>query len=191
MDNLPYVNINYELDENLIEKWWNEFTNILSHTGYIRPNFSKLDDKTITELYGHELFIKSDSDALILKDKVNLYAEKILENLNLEGIPFHVTFMVTNTGILDWHKDEASSTRPQCSAAIMYSLNTDKRAPTEWIYNDVYYKLDGYKHALINCSCMHRVDNSKCSPRRTFRIALYGPTFEEIKSKIIQSGYTI
>jgi hypothetical protein len=191
MSNLPYVNIEDVLDVTLIESWWKEFTETFSHTGYHRNNGGK-SDINITELYGHELFIKDDPDAVRFKETVvNAYTQKLLKKLNLENIDFHVTFMVTNRGVLDWHTDDASSTRPGCSGALMYSLNKDKRAPTEWMYNDTYYKLDGYKFALINCSCSHRVDNREHDSRRTFRIALYGIPFEEIRNRVIESGYAL
>lgn len=185
---LPYLNLDYQVDEDLVNNWWNDFTVKFGHTGYGRTNGVN-NTKIITELYGHENFIKDDIDALELKARVNNYAESILKDLNLENVEYHVTFMVTNQGILDWHIDEASPTRSGCSGAIMFSLNEDKRAPTEWIYNDVYYMLDGYKTALINCSCKHRVDNSEHTKRKTFRIALYGITFEEIKNRILGSEY--
>lgn len=191
MSNFPYVNIDYALDESLIEHWWEEFTTTYAHTGYHRNNGGK-SEINITELYGHELFIKDDPNAVSLKEtKVNAYVDNLLKVFNLENIDYHVTFMVTNQGVLDWHTDDASSTRPGCSGALMYSLNKDKRAPTEWMYNDTYYKLDGYKFALINCSCLHRVDNREHESRRTFRIALYGVPFEELKDRIIKSGYTV
>jgi len=188
---LPYLEIDHNIiDESLVTNWWNDFARKYKHTGYNRTN-GKDNLLVITELYGHENFIKDHPEVLEEKEKVNQYAQEILSKLNLQNIEFHVTFMVTRRGLLDWHIDEASSTRPGCSGAILFSLNEDKRAPTEWVYNDAYYSIDGYKMALINCSCMHRVDNRNHDTRKTFRIALYGTTFEEIKNKIAQTEYAL
>ena len=192
MSNLPYALIEDNLiDKPLVEHWWKEFSEKYSHTSYHRNN-GGTSEFNITELYAHELFIKDDPNAVAVKEnEINVYVEKILKKLNLENVEYHTVFLVTHKGLLDWHNDEASSTRPGCSAALMYSLNEDKRAPTEWMYNDTYYKLDGYKFSLINCSCTHRVDNRNHDKRITFRTAMYGLTFEEIRDRVLQSGYTI
>lgn len=186
--NLPYTLLNKTLDDSLIKKWYKKFSETYYDTVYSRNNGGL--NPGITELFMHELFIKNNPSAVQLKEtQVNPYVKNLLKELNLKDCEFHAVFLKTNTGILDWHVDEKSILRPGCRGALMYSLNDHKRAPTEWIYNNKHYKLDGYKFSLINCECPHKVDNRFHEPRVTFRIALYSMHFEDLQKSVEKTPY--
>jgi len=188
MTRLPYTLLDHKLDDDMLLEWYRKYSEEWKDTAWVRHNGGK--DVNITELYAHELFINNHPEALEFKETIiNPYVKDLLTKLNLGDVEHHMTFLITNVGELGWHFDDASSTRPGCSAAFMYSLNPGKRAATEWMYENTHYKLDGYKCSLINCSCLHRVDNRGHEKRITFRIAMYGKTFEEIQDRVLRSPY--
>lgn len=188
MTRLPYTLLNYKLDDDMLLEWYRKYSVDWKDTAWVRHNTNA--SSNITELYAHELFINNHPEALEFKETIiNPYVKDLLTELNLGDIEYHMTFIITNNGELGWHIDDASSTRPGCSAAFMYSLNLSNRAATEWMYENTYYKLDGYKCSLINCSCLHRVDNRDHEKRITFRVGMYGKPFEEIQDRILGSEY--
>lgn len=180
--NLPYTLLNqYKIDEDVVWKALEFFKNHPESVHYRNNNNT---EHRVTTIYGNEQFIGSCKDILEYKyNTIDAIARNVLKDLELD-IDFSCFILVTKKDcVLKWHIDAGGVQGPP-SAAFMYNLNKDTRAPTEFIYNDKKEVLNSYKCAIINTSCIHQVDNRGFGERYNLRISLYGPTFEEIRDKV-------
>lgn len=184
---LPYLILDdYLLEDAKIEEYYQHFKKYADNIFY-RDNAGTVEK--ITTIYGHEEWIRDNPKLIKYKDKtLNVIAKDFLKHFDLEDLQYNCFILITKANkILQWHIDGAAAVgAPQ--AAFMYDFRNTERAPTIFDYNGKMYTLDGYKAALINTSTMHMVDNSLYGERYNLRISLYGKTFEEIMSKIINKN---
>ena len=184
---LPYLILDdYLLEDAKIEEYYQHFKKYADNIFY-RDNSGTVEK--ITTIYGHEEWIRDNPELMEYKDKtLNIIAKDFLKYFDLEDLQYNCFILITRANkILQWHIDGAAAIgAPQ--AAFMYDFRNTERAPTIFDYNGKIYTLDGYKAALINTSTMHMVDNSLYGERYNLRISLYGKTFEEIMSKIINKN---